>query len=442
MMTVASAIRLAGTSELVVRLPSLLAALATAWLLFRLAGHFLDKEAGLLTVVVFTSLHEVAKDAATNARAYSIALLLLVVSVWQMMRWIETRRTRHLVGFVLSAAAIPYFHYLFFTIYFVFLVYGVYEWVIEHRVRPGELVLAAALVAILLLPLVWDFIYIHRTTSATSFAGSPDVPRLLGAVLPDALAATLFLAAIASWIAYRQKTRLLGDLPQSTKVLLGSWLIIPIIIPFVIARVTPLKVFLPRYYLPAYAALAVIIGCTLRMLVIPRMRTVFATFVVLGSLLSYSGYHPAAPPHREDWRAAARSVRTANLPPGTPVLFRVGLIETKKIYWGFDLDPSDRLLSPLAKYPVPGRVILLPYSLNDDSKRYVESVTSEILPGYDEFVLMARSEDPEFLAWLRGWFSGQGFAESQLGKPQGIWVSVFRRPGTHPLAAAHAGSLH
>src|ERR1035441_4046723 len=85
---IAAIIRVAGTSEIALRLPSLFALVLTAWLLFRLGEYFIDKEAGILVVVVFTSLHEVAKEGATNARPYGIALLLVVASMLQLVRWL------------------------------------------------------------------------------------------------------------------------------------------------------------------------------------------------------------------------------------------------------------------------------------------------------------------------------------------------------------------
>jgi mannosyltransferase len=138
---IASIIRVAGTSEVVLRLPSLIAVVLTAWLLFRLGETFLDKEAGILVVVVFTSLHEVAREAATNARPYSIALLLVVASMLQLVRWLDSQRLRNMAGFTVTAAAIPYFHLMFATIYLVFFAYGVYRWLTERRIRIKQIAL-------------------------------------------------------------------------------------------------------------------------------------------------------------------------------------------------------------------------------------------------------------------------------------------------------------
>ena len=438
MVMVAAAMKVGGHSEIVLRLPSLAAALLTAWLLFRLGERFLDREAGLLAVVIFTCLHEIARDAAANARPYSIALLLAVAAVLQLVRWIDTHRRRTLAGFVLAAAAIPYFHYLFASMYLVFLVYGIYEYRVEHRVRLRELIAAAGFIAVLLSPLVWDFLHVHRATSQVSFAGTPEAPLLLDAFMPQALAASVFLAAVASWIAWRNNIQVSGELPSSAKVLLGSWLTIPILFSFVVARLTPMKIFVPRYYLVSFAALALILGCAIRMLLAPRVRIVLAAFMVLGSVVTYSGYHLTLSPHRENWRAAAQLVRSADVQPTTPVLVRVGLIETRNVHWPVDIDRDSPLLCPLSKYPVPGRVILLPYVIDDQSKAYLRQITSQVLDHSDRFVLMARGENVDFIAWAQGWFTGRNFVSQELGKSEGVRVFLFRRnpvPGGSEPAA-------
>jgi uncharacterized membrane protein len=92
-------------------------------------------------VVVFASLHD-AREAATNARPYGIALLLVVASVLQLVRWLDQRRLRNLIGFILTAATIPYFHYLFATVYLVFLRYAVYIWRSDRRLRIRDLMAA------------------------------------------------------------------------------------------------------------------------------------------------------------------------------------------------------------------------------------------------------------------------------------------------------------
>jgi len=422
---IAAMIRIAGTSEVAVRLPSLAAAVLTAWQMFRLGERFMDREAGILVLTVFASLHEVAKNAAANARPYAIALLLVVTAMSQLVKWLDTKRLRNMVGFILAAAAIPYFHLLFTTTYLVFLAYGAYMWR-TGKTRITSLCLSAAVVAALVAPLMWVNLHGRHGLAQSSFTGSPDVKDLLSASVPPILAATIFLGLIVSFISWRGTGTKSVAIPPSAGFLAITWLIIPLCSLFLVARFTPLKVFVPRYYLPSFAAVALIAGCGLRMIPSVRARLLTVICVVFGSILSYSGFHLFLSPHREDWRAAANLVRAANLPSSDPVLLRVGLVETKNLKWGATIDGDSPLLCPLSKYPMPGRVLLLPFRPDQESNHYMEDLSSRILTSTDEFLLVSRGQD-ESTSWLRGWLVGQGFKLSELGHSEGIPVFLVRR---------------
>jgi mannosyltransferase len=433
-MLAAAMMRIGGPSELALRLPSVFATLLTAWLLFRLGEHFLDREAGILVVVVFACLHPIASEAAANARPYGIALMLAVASVLQLVRWLQARRLRNMFGFVLTAAAIPYFHLLFATMYLVLLAYGIYVWRSERRIRARELMFAPLLIAILLSPLAWNFLFVHRTSSDSSFARIPDTRTLLVSFIPQVLAASLFLGVLAGWLVRRKTETIVAEMPRSAKFLLAAWLTIPVVVLFLVTRLSPLKVFIPRYYLPAFAALALIVGCGIRLLAPPRMRMIIAIFLVMGSTAT-SGHHLASSPHQEDWRAAAELVRGADILPTTPVLIRVGLIETAKIHWDIDLDRDSPLLCPIAKYPMPGRIILLPHHLDSESTRYLQEISVHIIKPVDKFVMVTRSDDDAYIAWAQGWFLSLGFEGSELGDSKGVPVFLFRRIRTSQVPA-------
>jgi hypothetical protein len=422
---IAAMIRIVGTSEVVVRLPSLAATLATAWLMFRLGERFIDREAGILVVTVFASLHGIAKDAAANARPYAIALLLVVTAMSQLVKWLDMKRLRNMIGFILAAAAIPYFHLLFTTTYLVFLAYGAYMWR-AGKTRITSLFLPAAIVAALVAPLIWITLHARHGLAQSSFAGNPDVNKLLTAIIPPILAVAIFLGLIGSFTVWRSTGTNSVAIPPSAGFLAVTWLIIPVGTLFLVARFTPLKVFVPRYYTPSFAAAALIAGCGLRMIASARARMLTVICVAFGSILSYSGYHPFLSPHREDWRAAANLAHAANLPSSDPVLLQVGLLEARNLKWGTPIDRDSPLLCPLSKYPIPGRVVLLPIHPDQESNHYMEDLSSHLLTSTNEFLLVSRGEDESTL-WLRGWLVGQGFKLSELGHAEGVPVFLARR---------------
>jgi len=277
----------------------------------------------------------------------------------------------------------------------------------------------------LLTPLLWYVLFVSRPSAKSSWAGTADFQTLLSSFIPNVLAATLLLGGISACFIYR-RTGAAFQISRSTAFLLGSWLILPVITAFVLARATPLKVFVPRYYLPAFFALALIVGYGIRMLTPARLRLVMAGFVVGGSIVSYAGYHLTRSPHREDWRTAAKLVRSTVLSPTTPVLLRVGLIETEKIHWDRSIDKDSPLLCPLSKYPMPGQIILVPYRVDAGTIRYMQQISSQSLATNGTFLVVSR-KDEEFIPWMRGWFLGQGFEGSEVGRAEGVPVLLFHR---------------
>ncbi|MGB9072186.1 MAG: glycosyltransferase family 39 protein [Terriglobales bacterium] len=432
----ALALRLGGNSEFALRFPSLLAALATIWLLFRLGTRLLDRETGLLAVVVFVSLQEMSETAA-NARPYAIALLLVVGSMLQLVRWLDTGRARNLLGYVILTAAIPYFHYLFATVFVVHTAYALYRSRGEVRVRLARLVAAVAMVGILLSPLIWNAIHGNHISAASSFLPTPDFERFVSSLMPAVLGAGIFAGLLLGYVWFRQVSageRL--EASPETALLLICWLVIPIVACFTVSRLTGFKIFVSRYYLPAFPALALLVAWGIRSLLPGKIRVCVAGGIVAAALLSFGTHHFWVNPHLEDWRAAAQTIRAAGVDGNTPVLVRTGLIETAKPTWSLDLDRDSPLLAPLSRYPIPGRIILVPALLNDDSVRYMNEVSSQILEPASEFLCVTRDVGDAFQPWLSGRFSGKGFAVSKMGHADGVSVFRFRR-----LAASSRSNL-
>jgi dolichyl-phosphate-mannose-protein mannosyltransferase len=422
----AEVIRIGGSNEVVLRLPSLVAVVLTAWMLFRLVEHFLDKEAALLVIVVFASLHTIAKDAASNARPYAIAVALVVGSVLQLVRWLDNQRWRNMFGFVFLAALIPYFQVVFLTAYPVFFAYAVSEWRNECRIRGTQLALAIGLVSLLLVPLFWYIFFVHHLTAESSWAGTPDSSSLLSSFLPADFATMVFFGVLVAYFACRTIGVLSLSIARSAEFLAVVWLIFPVITLFVVARTTPLKVFVPRYYLHAFAALALIVGCGIRMLTPGRIRVIIAGFIVFVAVISFAGYHLTMSPHREDWRAAAKLVQAAGISPTTPVLVRAGLVEGRDIRWHDSIDQDSPLLCPISRYPLPGHIVLLPNRFNAQGIRYMQELSSRVLAANDTFVVVTR-KDEKIVSWMQGWFVGQGFEISELDRVEGVNVLLGRR---------------
>lgn len=416
--------RITGQSELALRLPSLFAGLGTIWLLFELGKRLLDREAALLAVVVFVSLPEIIPEI-PNARPYAIALFFVVGSLLQLVRWLDTGKKRNMLAYVVLSAAIVYFHPLLSTVYMAHLAYAFVRLRTSDRVPWPNLALAAILLLVLIFPPLWYVLRVQHASSSLAFAGTPDTQALVFSLLPQTLTTSIFAGLLIAYLIWRDAgAKVVPEIDSEDFVLLLSWLIFPIISMFLLSRFTPFKVFITRYYLDSFPALALLMGWGLRSTFPARVRVLVAALVV-GVVLIANGTWIGTSSHT-DWRAAAESVRASGVDGNTPVLVRSGLIETAKVSWEPTSNPDSLLLSPLSKYPMLGRIILIPYRLDSEGMRYMQSISSQFLDPSQRFLLVEH-QDGDFGPWLQGRL-GEQFVSKRLTKDSNrIAVTIFRR---------------
>jgi 4-amino-4-deoxy-L-arabinose transferase-like glycosyltransferase len=419
----AIAMWLAGKSEAVLRLPYLLAALMTAWLLFKLGTALLDQETGMLAVVVFVSLGEMSRIA-PNARPYSVGLLFIVASTLQLVRWLSTGNYRNMFAYVILAAAIPYLHYLFATTYLVHAIYASHSVATRKTFPWSRLLVAGFLVTGLVAPLI---IHFERLSSSLSWSASPSMEGFTSAFVPAVLGGGIFGGILLGYVFFPAiRVNRLPWITSDKIVLLLSWLLVPIVCAFLVARFTSFEIFVPRYYIAMLPALALLLALAIRSFLPRQVRLCVSASIVLTAVAAFGGIHLRLAPHHEDWRGAARAVRAFGIYESTPVLVRVGLIETARVTWKIDIDPDHPYLCPLSKYPLPGRIILLPRSPNGPATPYMEEVFA-LLRSVNDLVLVMRDDGKNYTPWLNGWLTASGFQAVESPAVEGISVIRFRR---------------
>jgi mannosyltransferase len=128
-----------GNNVAILRLPSLIAMIAAAWLLYKLAERLFDAETAPLATLVFVCSEQVAFEAA-DARPYALGLCLLTASCLMLVRWLDTGRPHYGAGYSLLIGLTIYAQ-IFLAIALVW--HGVYA---LYRSRRGGLVTLPALI--------------------------------------------------------------------------------------------------------------------------------------------------------------------------------------------------------------------------------------------------------------------------------------------------------
>jgi O-antigen/teichoic acid export membrane protein len=190
-------VRLLGTDELAVRLPSLLAATALVPLLYVVARELYDRRAGYAAA----ALGAVAPFAvwyAQEARMYALFMVFALLAVWLQVRILrDGGRRRDWIGYVLAAAALVY------TQYFGLLFVGVQALAFGVAVVRGALPVRrvvgwAALLALLIAPLA-PFALDQFAANEAGGRGFQQPAQAGGAVEPGAAPGAYAALTNAAW---------------------------------------------------------------------------------------------------------------------------------------------------------------------------------------------------------------------------------------------------
>lgn len=406
------ALTVGGPSEVMLRVPSILAACGATFLLYRVGALLVDGQTGLMAAGVFVGL-EVVISAATTARPYALALLFVVGAVLALVRWLRYGRRADAVAYVLFAALTIWTHYLFGV---MFLVHAIYVFWPGHRDGPvSRWAFCAALgvTGLLLLPLAPQFLSLTRRADRLSFLAEPTPAELVRRLAPIVIVLGVLLSR------YRSRAES-APARSADLALVVTWSFLATVLLFAVSWLTPAKLFLGRYFLATAPGKALIVAWAIQTVRSERVRlaviTGFAALLVIFARLTGAN---------DEWRLASATVRSLRPGPNTPVLVRGGFIEARQIDWLEDTERSSFLLAPLAYYPIDGTVVPLPWQVDASSREYLERLGTR-LERHERFILVAATTTP-FRRWFARRMSTSGFRAWDAGAFDELSVVVFDR---------------
>lgn len=406
-----------GAGEVILRLPSVVAAAVACGLLFRLGKRLGDGEMALLAVLFFATSGTVA-FLAIDARPYALGLLFVVAAVLALVRWHEEGRWRDGVSYVVLAALTVYVHPMFGTMFAVHAIYA-----LTARRHPAlrwwHAAVALAGIGVLLLPFAAHLLEIAGRRHLLSMGMVPGWWSVRLFALPVGV-------VCAAWAARRWFPARVVLLPVPVPFLSAWSLGAPLSLALA-AWFTSTKIFAPRYLACAAPGFALLLAWLVRAFRGARTRRLIAAAWVCLALLLFGRAD-----HGSDWRSAAAAVRALGIGPETPVLVRSGFIEAASAAWLRDRERQAYLLAPLAYYPAPGRLIPLPYDLDGTTSAYMEDVAGMLASGPDRFVVLAERyavghREILIREWLHARLSGAGFVEQDVARFGRLHVDLFER---------------
>ena len=425
--------RVAGTSEIALRLLSVAAALGALWLCFRLALRlFNDVTMARVAACVFVLTPSIA-FAAVDARPYAMALATLLGATLALARWLESGRPRDAVAYVVLMALTLWLHYLFALVLVAHVVWTRSELRRRGRRWIRPLAVGAGALVALLLPLVPGFVEVYGRRHAMSLVTEGELEHLLTWTAPPML-----VIAVVVGYAIRPDDEVARprsiEVARNVLVFLGLWLVVPPLTLFAQELVTGVGLYAVRHILSSAPAVALLAAVVLAPLSATRQRIALVTLAAL-VVFTHAGADHVLGYARTDWRAASQAVGSLSEGRETPILVWTGLAESHDMNLIRDPEWSRILLAPLAAYPVEGSPHPLPYELNDAAKEYVQGIIDDMPPDADRLMLLTAQFGGTYDVWLEERTSRLGFTYRSVGDFGVLRLVLFERPAPGSAAA-------
>ncbi|HZZ38573.1 MAG TPA: glycosyltransferase family 39 protein [Acidobacteriaceae bacterium] len=393
--------KILGTSEIALRVPSVLAMLGAAYVFYLAARKLFKRDLSIFLTTIFC-LHATVSFAAIDVRPYACAELAInaVILVLLTLRKNDSNWLAALLG-VLTALIIS-FQFLFavFVPAVVICFFAIKD--ADRRTVWRQFGVACGAFLLASLPLLPGILRLFETRGSHVYEAPPGLIDLLVTftsmwMLPVAAAVALFALLTShrqSWIVRPRRSETWRN------VLCLSLALVPLFILFSVSRWTTIHMFAPRHRLVAIPGIALLWGLVFERWVAKPLQLLFCVLLVVATA-SYCLVSPSAKKHGIFiWKSALVAAERNASVDDAPVLICSGFVESN--YGPMPSNPKDSwLFTPLSYYKLTVPVVPLPYHLNDETIRDGSRFLAQAIPEHQRFLGMAPKTAPETLDWLR-----------------------------------------
>ncbi len=373
-----------GSSELILRLPSVLLAGITGVLLLLLGVRLFGLPIASFALLTLAASNTFGK-VAVSARPYSMALFGALLSTYVLYRLLQKPDWTKTLLYASSLALMFYGHYLFLLIILPHAILLTTKGSPLSSELRMKILFGGLLFLLLAAPGGVHLLDIHSRSGTYFFSKLPNLIDLLKALFPPRLTfalLTAFLAVICFVPCTVNKPS--KDLSSGLPFVCCLWLTAPILF-FCYSHLSGNSLYFERYYSWSIIGYSLLWGIALQSISAEKAR---GAIVVLFCLLL------AFIPRQwilEDWKGAIEAVnKELKEVPDAPILLYTGLIELEQIDWLTDHKKAPYLSAPLAVYPLSHESTLIPSSFEGAKhKAYFNRTVRPLLSDTKTFFLIS-----------------------------------------------------
>jgi hypothetical protein len=405
-----------GSSEVVYRLPSVLAMAIAVALVARVAARLIHPQAAWFAAFACLAISGIDYQAA-DARPYALGASVSAAGVLFLVRWLDTAHWRDGALFALFAGLLWRVHLVFWPFYLVFAGYA-FARLLRRETRAGWMKTAAifGLAGVTLVPVAAEAVALFRDAKAHVIVKPPSLHEFEHSLRWNVVA----ICGAAAWLLSRFGRRAgkspappervdnppqVDSLPHSAWILfVGWWLCQPVGL-FAVSWLTGNSVFVRRYLFLMLPGVALTATAAVAHFTPPARLNRLAAVLAAAGLLALGSWGQLWPAHEHsDWRGAARKVNELVLGPDTPVICPSPFIEARPPVWRPDYHLPGFLYAHLPVYPIGGKAYLFPFETSPEAERYATDLTRGALAGSRRFLLYGGNGATRF--W-RKWFAAR-----------------------------------
>jgi mannosyltransferase len=401
------ATKVLGTSEIALRIPSVIAMLGAVYLLYRAAREILDREAALITLVVFCT-NPIIVFAAVDIRPYAFAALIINAAIFilLLLRHNDSNWLAALFGF--SAACILYFQYLFAVILPALVICFFLVKRGDRGILWRQFVIAAGIFVLAFPPLIPGLLFLFGTSKTHVFEAAPKLSQLIWTLAPGWLPVVFAVTALVALMAAAVTTR-----PQGKRQSFAGWRIavcaclmfIPLLILYGVSAGTSIRIFTEIHRMVAVPGLALCWA-----LVLSRFRMSWVRLFFCVALAAVAIFVTLRAPNPGEllysWKYALDVAEKNASTDNAPVVVCSDFIESDFMPMPLGSAKESSLFAPLSYYKLTVPVVPLPRGLNSEAMKVGSQFLQEAEQKHQRFLAMGDPPSYKILDWLTQCASG------------------------------------
>jgi hypothetical protein len=393
--------KLLGTSELALRVPSLIATIVAARIVYKSCRELLNDARSGYVGLIFFCAHPYVAFAAIDARPYGFAVLATSLAIYAVIKFRGTAAASKGVLFGCACGLILWFHFLFSVI--IPGLFGLMIGPLRGRKFTEWLAICASVAtfAIMAVPALPQIVYTFTTRQAHVFSAAPGLFDFVYVALPSYLmlaSPLLIVPAEGLWLLW----------PRCSKaaILCFAVGVVPVSILFLISKFSGIHVFESRYTLVAVPGLAICWALLAHISPLTWGRFLLVS-LLLGLGIAPQLMHGPVLDHDGDMRGGLAFADARAQAIRGPIVLCSQFVESEGEGTPMPQDPkSSKLFSPLSYYPVHSQVVPLPRVLNNQTiylaTRFLEDSKVQSRP----FVVVGVQASRPVLKWFSQQTSG------------------------------------